>query len=502
MSRVFKYFYWLSVVSTLFWINFSFKKSHHEAPSYTIPKYVEALDSPEVELEYPIADPADPSGGTGSEIDFEDPLNFNSNVTYDPLTNTYIINKGVGESLNFQPPSHMTLEEYIQYDLENFMSKNWNDLINENNEAEKRVIPNLATGSKKFTDIFGEGGIDIRPTGTAELTFGINTSRTDNPQIPVRQRRITTFDFNERIQLNVIGTIGDKLKLSTSYNTEATFDFENQMKLEYKGYEDDIIQSIEAGNVSLPLSGSLITGSQSLFGIKTELRFGKVTVSSVFSQQKGKRSEVNVAGGAQVTQYEIKADNYEENRHYFIGQYFRANYDGALTTLPVVNSRVNVTRIEVWVTNTNNTTTDTRNIVALTDLGERDSLENQSVVVNPAIIYPDNSSNNLYGNVSGNAGIRSFTGATNQLQGMGFQAARDFEKIENARKLTPQEFTYNSLLGYISLNQALNNDEILAIAFQYTVGGTTFQVGEFSTDGVAGQDALILKMIKPNNSKS
>ncbi len=484
------------LVGFIFLVSTAFKSSSepwHSTDDATW-SYMVAVDSPTIDLQFPIGNPADPNNTGGSGIDFEDPLNFQNDVIYDPLTNSYIINNSVGGSFNYQPPTYMTMDEYIERDLNDFMDKNWEDIISDENDQERSVIPTLKT-SKKFEEIFGEGGIDIRPTGTAELTFGINTSRTDNPQIPVRQRRITVFDFNERIQLNVIGSIGDKLKLSTSYNTEATFDFENQMKLEYRGYEDEIIQSIEAGNVSLPLSGSLITGSQSLFGIKTELKFGKLSVSAVLSQQKGKRSEVNVSGGAQVSQYEIKADNYEANKHYFLSQYFRNNYDGAMQTLPQVNSLINITRIEVWITNTNNTTVDTRNIVAMTDLGEVSDLQNPTVSVNGS--SPDNDANNVYSFASNNGGIRSFTNATQQLQANGYAAAVDFEKVENARKLTEQEYTYNALLGYISLNQSLNNDEVLAVAFQYTIGNETYQVGEFSTDGIAGQDALLLKLLKP-----
>jgi cell surface protein SprA len=78
----------------------------------------------------------------------------------------------------------------------------------------------------------------------------------------------------------------------------------------------------------------------------------------------------------------------------------------------------------------------------------------------------------------------------------GFQIGRDFEKIENARKLNDREYTLNSRLGYISLNTALNTDEVLAVAFEYTFNGQVYKVGEFSTDGVTAPQALILKLLK------
>ena len=168
--------------------------------------------------------------------------------------------------------------------------------------------------------IFGGNTIDIKPRGSAEVIFGLNISKTENPRIPINQRKITTFNFDQRIQLNLVGSIGEKLKISTNYNTQATFDFENQVKLDYTGYEDEIIQKIEAGNVSLPLRGTLIQGSQSLFGLKTELKFGRLTATAIFSQEKGQRRNVQSQGGAQTTNFDIKADASEADIKALVAQ--------------------------------------------------------------------------------------------------------------------------------------------------------------------------------------
>lgn len=454
-------------------------------------------DSPTIELPFPISnDPNVP----GSNVNLLDPLNYNNNVVYDPVTGTYIINQNVGTNIQTQPTTTMTLEQYQNYDMQRALQNNWKDLNKENSQdpSGKSEIPKLNVPGMK--NIFGSDFIDIKPSGTAELRFGINTSKTENPQIPEKQRKITVFDFDQRIQLNVTGTIGNKLRLSTSYNTEATFDFENQMKLEYRGDEDEIIQSIEAGNVNLPLQGSLITGSQSLFGIKTQLKFGKLTATTVFSQQKGKRTEVEVTGGAQVSTFELSADNYEANKHFFLSHHFRNQYDNACASLPVVNSQINITRVEVWVTNTNNTVDNTRNILSFADLGENSILEGNPGTISPNPL-PQNASNGLYNFLANNAGVRSFNNATATLNALilppgPLEQSVHYEKVQNARRLTDNEYNFNTLLGFISLNQPLNNDEVLAVAFQYTYQGQTYQVGEFSTDGVAGQDALILKLLK------
>ena len=300
--------------------------------------------------------------------------------------------------------------------------------------------------------------------------------------------------------MNLTAKIGDLMKIGFNYNTEATFDFENELKLNYSGEEDEIIQKLEAGNVSMPLNSSLISGSQSLFGIKSELKFGRLTATTVLSQQRGQKKEIEVAGGAQVSDFEIFADNYEENRHYFLNYFFRDNYDNAMANLPNVTLGVQIQRMEVWITNRTNDFSETRNIIAFADLGESEgnNMQNAGWSIN-GISNPDNDNNAMYAYLTSNPGIRNYVNASNLLastQAGSLQQSVDYEKLENARLLSANEYSYNALLGYVSLNQSLNNDEVLAVSYQYTYKGETYQVGEFSTDGVTGQDALFLKLLK------
>ncbi|MBN8702783.1 MAG: cell surface protein SprA [Bacteroidetes bacterium] len=434
-------------------------------------------------------------------LKLNNPGNITTTIEYDPITGTYNIVQKIGDKL-YRTPTYMDAEEFSNYELNKFVKGYWK----QKNEAEnltsgntsKVFAPKLNVGGEVFDRIFGGNTIDIRPQGSAELSFGANTSRNKNPALPERQRKITTFDFNENIQLNVVGKIGDKLKISTNYNTQAQFDFENQMKLEFNGYEDDIIKKIEAGNVSLPLTGSLIQGSQSLFGIKTQMQFGKLTATTVFSQQRGKRSEVEVTGGAQISKFEINADMYEDNKHYFLSQYFRNKYNGAMATLPIVSSGINITKVEVWVTNRNGSQDNVRNILALTDLGDTARHTTPTIYADfaSATENPQNGNNTLNPqNLTTNfPGIRNINTAVPILLPLGL-TDKHFVKLEQARKLSASEFTFNPRLGYISLSQRLQ-DEVLAVAFQYTFNGQTFQVGEFSTDNIATDSLLIVKMLK------
>ena len=333
-------------------------------------------------LRYPFSDRyADPysSQPNFSPLYLSYPSNIKTTIEYNPDNREYDIFEKIGD-IDFRSPSYMTFEEFKESQFKKSTQDYWKKKSNEESLTQRKngFAPRLYVGGEAFNRIFGGNTIDIRPQGSAALSFGLNISRYDNPTLPERQRRNTTFDFKERIQMNVIGNIGEKLKITTNYNTEASFDFENQIKLEYTGYEDEIIQKLEAGNVSLPLNTQLIQGSQSLFGLKTQLKFGKLTVTSILTQQKGKASNIEVKGGATTTNFDISADQYEANKHYFLANYFKDTYDNALKDLPFINSTANITRLEVWVTNKNNSTDNTRTIVGFSDLAE-------SAPYNPAI---------------------------------------------------------------------------------------------------------------------
>ena len=400
----------------------------------------------------------------------------------------------------------MSPEEFRKYEYSRAMRDYWESRITGDESGfRSTLIPQIEVGGEAFDKIFGSNTINIIPQGSAELIFGINISRTQNPTLSERLQTIPTFDFKEKIQMNVTGTIGDKMELGVNYNTDAMFEFENRTKLQYAGKEDEILKKVEAGDVTLPLSGTLITGSYSLFGLKTEMQFGKLTVTTVLSQQKGESSVIEVKGGAQLTDYEIFADEYEANRHFFLSQYFRNTFDDALKNLPVVSSGVNIERIEVWVTNKSSRFEEAsnRNIVAFMDLAESASYIFNDVPAFQhapgALIYPDNSANQLYEQLTTSYGmIRDVDQVTNAFDPLypDFQIGRDFEKIENARKLNEREFYFNRQLGYISLNTALNTDEVLAVAYEYTLNGQLFKVGEFSTDGITAPQTLILKLLK------
>ncbi len=458
----------------------------------------------DVNLPYPIPeDNVNPTQNKdNSPLYGEDPSEIQTEVIYDPETDEYIFVRKLGDEI-IETPFSVTFDEYLEYDFDKGMNDYWRQRSKSDvSESRDALIPKLEVGGEIFDRIFGGNVIDIKPQGSAELSFGLNISKVDNPSLPVKMQRTTTFDFNEKIQMNVVGQIGDKMKINVQYDTEAAFDFENSVKLEYTGHEDEIIQKIEAGNVSLPLTGTLISGSQSLFGLKTEAKFGKLTVTTIFSQQKGESSTIEVEGGAQTKEFELKADEYESDKHFFLSHYFKEKYDQALAGLPVINSGVNITRIEVWITNKTGNFDNSRNIVAFSDLGESNTNDLQSQYVIDAtggIFVTDPPANdiNILGTIDETyPNVRDINLVGSTLMGINMTGGIDYEKIESARLLQSSEYTVNTRLGYISLNSTLSSDQVLAVAFEYTVGGEVYKVGEFSNSAIVAPNALILKLIK------
>ncbi|MBN1822155.1 MAG: cell surface protein SprA [Prolixibacteraceae bacterium] len=445
-----------------------------------------------------------------SALFLEKPGNIKYEIVYDPLTGEYVFYEKIGD-FNYRLPKTMSLDDYIDYDFKKSIREYWRHRTSiEDMEQQGSLIPKLTIGGEAFNRIFGGNTVNIRPQGYVEVSFGYQMNATDNPAIPERLRKVPAFDFDEKIQMNVTGEIGEKMKMRVNYNTEATFDYENKMNIEYTGDEDEIIKRIEAGNVSLPLNGSLITGASNLFGVKAEMQFGKLTLTTLFSQHKGETRSVQTEGGAQITNYEISSADYDANRHFFLAQYFRNHYNEALRNLQYVQSNITINKIEVWITNKSSDFDDSRNLIALQDLGEREpniynnvpEFQETMGLPYPDYLYPSNQANGMYEQMSTtyNA-IRDAENITSIMASFGsaFTGGRDFEKLENARKLNSTEYTVNLQLGYISLNQALNADEILAVAFNFTANGKTYQVGEFSTDGIDAPQTLILKLLKGTN---
>ncbi len=480
------------------------------------------------------------TGFSLGKLVLENPDSIVSRYIYDEQLDRYIYNEKVGD-FDIGYPIILTPDQYFDLVRKEGIKGYFKDKVDAisgkkegSEDGKKNLLPTFYQDNKFFKSIFGEGGVQVVPQGSVAMDLGVIWQKNDNPSLSPRNRSNLSFDFDQRISLSLLGKIGERLEVNFNYDTEASFDFQNIFKLDYTPSEDDILQSIEAGNVSMPLNSSLIKGAQSLFGIKTELQFGRTKVTAVFSEQKSQTNNVVAQGGGTVEEFSISALDYDEDRHFFLAQYFRNHYDEALQNYPYIRSQVQITRLEVWVTNRTQKTTNVRNIVALQDLGESNPNNTRygRTVTPPAGFFP--SPTNRFPRNDANAfdpkKIGKSGGALTQeirdiatvekgfdIQ-LGYEVNQGFDYaiLENARKLEENgDFDYHPQLGYISLHQRLSNDEVLGVAFQYTVNGEVFQVGEFANGGVDAtsvsgggavapvieNNTLVLKLLKSNITK-
>ena len=433
-----------------------------------------------------------------SPLDLKRPDNLQYQVVYNDTIDRYIIGNRMGSTW-LSAPIMLTPKEYLAWTEQqqrNSYFRKQNDEIFQAKGKEKFDFSDMHFDLGPAEKIFGPGGIRVKTQGSAELKFGINKKSIDNPSLPIRNRKTTMMDFDEKINLNVNGKVGDKVNMNLNYNTDATFDFDAQnMKLKYDGKEDEIIKLVEAGNVSFPSNSSLIKGASSLFGVRTDMQFGKLKLQMVASQKKSASKSVSTRGGVQLTPFELNVADYEENRHFFLSQYFRNHYDAWMQKLPNLTTGITINRVEVWVTNKTGNTTNTRNIVALTDLGENQKLSNPMWAASGQV--PSNQANTEYAAMNSQyAAARDIDQAATTLDGGGLVGGADYEKLESARLLNSSEYTVNTALGYISLKTSLQTDQVLAVAYEYTSGGVTYQVGEFASDLSDTKQALFVKSLK------
>ena len=435
--------------------------------------------------------------------DLDSPGNISTTAEYDPATNCYVVRTRVGD-IDSATPFMLNKQQYDNWQLRKSLQDYYrqrNSVAAEDKDKQPFNILDMNFALGPLEKIFGPGGVQLRTQGSVQVAMGIKSNFTDNPALSLGSRRKTYFDFDQKVQATVNASVGNRLKFNMTYNTDATFDFDSKnLKLAYEGEEDDIVKSIEAGNVSMTTGSSLIRGSTALFGLKTKLQFGKLTATALVSQQQSESKSVSSRGGAQTTKFTVNADQYDANRHFFLGHFFRDNYDRFAARLPYVSSGVKITRIEVWVTNKGGKYDQSRNLVAFQDLGENSHLANSYWQPNPALPNPANASNNLLQVIKtdypGARNINTVTQALSPLSAYGIEGGSDYEKIESARLLSSSEYTLNSTLGYISVKSAIAADEVLAVAFEYSYNGQVFQVGEFSGDITTTDQSLYVKMLK------
>jgi cell surface protein SprA len=441
-----------------------------------------------------------------------DPANISTNVVLDSSGKIAVTEKVKTQSgdLNFRAPERMDLATYdkIQED------RAFKSLLR---EYAGRQDGNSAMGARgllpkldmppALSKLLGDDFINFKPTGFVSLDLGLMHQFLDNPSIPIRQRRNTQFIFNEQISINFDARLGDQLGFQTNFDTKANFNFENAIKLNYKNPEESFIRKIEAGNINWAINSQLIPGVQNLFGLKTDFQFGRLSATFVASQQKSSKERIVLRGGAQNRDFELRADTYDENRNFFLSQYFRNIYESSLQNTPTITSGVTVTRIEVYVTNRTTTTESLRNVVGFADLGEPAPYKSANPSLQPirSTSPADNAANGLYNTLSNNAAFRQVDNTNSAITSLGLEKTIDYELLRGAKRLiADRDYTFHPQLGYISLTNALRNDEVLAVSYEYTLNGRAFKVGELTEDYQARQDneVIALKLLKSSTIRN
>ena len=412
---------------------------------------------------------------------------------------------------NYRYPSTVDFSEVKHYLTKDFVKKRWKEqsiaLDGESPVTGRKLIPNVYV-APWFSELFGTDFIAFHPNILFSLDLSSRWQNLHNPAIPIRQRRTWTPNMEPQMNLNVTGKVGDKLQVVFNYDTQTPFSMaaggiKNSFKIEYTGYDEEIIKKIEVGNVAMPSGNSLLSGSQSLFGVKTKLQFGKLYLTNVFSNQRGSSSKTRIKGGSgQTNEFDLLGSNYDENKHFFLGHFFRDHYEEWLSNLPQITSGVNITRAEVYVLNRNTAAAQLRNILAFTDLGEGQVLHrpnHPSLQPTSEDSPTSNDANGLFQALKGMADIRQVALAEDKLKALSFESTLDYQRATSVRRLEEREFNLHKSLGYISLSRSLQNSEILAVAYEYTHQGARYKVGELAEDyqGLAEGAMILVKLLRP-----
>ncbi|MDZ4708428.1 MAG: cell surface protein SprA [Saprospiraceae bacterium] len=453
-------------------------------------------------------------------ISLKDPSSIEKEIQYDPETNRYIITERIGS--DYINSSSMTFEEYVKYKNKQLEQQYFNQLAgttSSNQTTGKDPVDKIDVKKTLIDRLFGGNTVEIKPQGNVDLTFGANYQNVRNPSLTIRQQRQTNFDFDMNIQMNLQGKIGEKLNLNTSYNSQATFDFDNVMKLNYNSdqfSEDEILKKIDAGDVSLPLRTSLIQGAQKLFGVKAETQFGHLRLTGIASQSRTQQQRINLQGGALVQDFEIQGDEYDENQHYFLGHYFRNTFEGAMVRLPYISTlaKIDLTSLQVWISPDPRDINNLRQVVAFSDLGEYDRMNNPNadfwrMGVTPVIDMttnqklPTNGTNRIYQQFIADPNLRQTDKVVSGLQRppFNFTIGRDFE-VFKGKLLDPRDFTVHPDLGFISFRRTVRPSDIVAISYKYTFNGKAYKVGEFTQEVAPDSlNVIVTKLVKPRSNR-
>lgn len=418
-----------------------------------------------------------------------------------PEEETYVQRDSTGtyrsQRLLFQMPiglPHvMSFEEYSQRSKEQAKHENWNQLIQEQQteEQEGRGLLDFnldipGADESAFTTIFGKPEVNLSINGTANMNVGASIQTIENPEIPEDQRTQVDPTFEQNLKLNIQGTIGDKLSIQTDWDTERDFDFMNRLNIVYEGYEDEILQRLELGNVSMQTGNSLIRGGNALFGVKSVAQIGSLKLTSVLSQQEGEGQTETISGGAQEQQISIRPGDYESDRHFFLDFFTRQQFEDNVSDPQQQGQALQLIEVDVWVLRESSQSQEgERQAIALGDLGVIQNQDSTFAPPDEELDSFDDDTLDQYRDPSRGVSASDFgVDPSTFVEGyfVPLQEGTDYELNHN--------------LGYLSLKENLGSRQALAVSFKYRDAqtGETISVGDVSP---GGSNRIFLKLIRP-----
>ncbi len=364
-------------------------------------------------------------------------------------------------------PATYSLSDYTRYCLDKNLDVIWQnykvkDISGERIERKRGkgieiAIP-VKIRSRAFQTIFGGDQVSLSVTGQINIRGGFRHEKRSQVKTAINRGSDYNFKMEQTQRFRVQGNIGDKVTVSVDQDSERPFDFENTVKLDYKGYDDEIIQSIQAGNISLSLPATRFVSfsgkNSGLFGIKAEAQVGNFHLTTIASQEKGENKKLTISGGAEEGEYKIQDYNYMKGVYFFVDHTYRDNYTelDESGTHYFYEDKI-ITDFEIYK--------------SAPGYEQKEGRIYGWALENPDVENPD-------------------TTQIDQENTYGYWI-----------RLDRSEYFLETSLGYIKLRNAVSDNEMLAIAYRDSsgkvVGDTEFNPFE--------EDVIILRMLKPRSPR-
>lgn len=184
---------------------------------------------------------------------------------------------------------------------------------------------NIPIKSKAMESLFGEGGAGLKVSGYHQISFSGRSQWDDRASTATyRQNKFPSLNMEQVSRFDINGTIGTKISVSVSQDSKTDIPLANRLMIRYRGDEDDIIKTIEAGNTTLSLPNTRFVGYatriQGLFGIKSEAQIGGLKLTAIASQEKGTTEKTTISAGASASRQYIRDWEYYDGKIFDLGR--------------------------------------------------------------------------------------------------------------------------------------------------------------------------------------